>query len=177
MIRKAISADINRINCIYQLIHDQEEKGVVSIGWQREVYPTEDTIIEALDHDDMYVLVDNDEIVAAARINQEQVSEYKNCKWKYEASNNEVMVIHTLVVDPSKERKGYGRQFIDFYERYALSHGCKYLRMDTNEINIRARRLYKSLGFNERGIVQCNFNGIKDVNLVCLEKKLKDTIL
>jgi len=32
--------------------------------------------------------------------------------------------------------------------------------------------LYKRLGYREAGIVPCVFNGIPDVMLVCLEKKL-----
>ncbi|MBR2471294.1 MAG: hypothetical protein IKB55_01285, partial [Clostridia bacterium] len=59
-----------------------------------------------------------------------------------------------------------------FYEQYALSQGCPYLRMDTNEKNIRARAMYKKLGFEEIGIVPCDFNGIPGIGLVLFEKKL-----
>ena len=45
--------------------------------------------------------------------------------------------------------------------------------MDTNVINSAARAMYKKLGFWETGIVDCIFNGISDVGLVLLEKKLK----
>ena len=38
--------------------------------------------------------------------------------------------------------------------------GCPYLRMDTNEKNAAARRLYARLGYKEIGIVDCEFNGI-----------------
>lgn len=43
------------------------------------------------------------------------------------------MVLNTLVIDPSKNGKEYGRVFIKFYEEYALKNNCKYLRIDTNE--------------------------------------------
>ena len=42
--------------------------------------------------------------------------------------------------------------------------------MDTNEKNTRARSLYAKLGCNEADIVGCAFNGIRGINLVCLEK-------
>ena len=64
------------------------------------------------------VLVDNEEIVAAARINQEQGEEYRCAAWKYDAEDEEVMVLHTLVVLPESGGKGYGRAFVDFYENY-----------------------------------------------------------
>ena len=60
-----------------------------------------------------------------------------------------------------------------FYEKYALSRHCTVLRIDTNAINSAARRLYAKLGYREADIVPCVFNGIPDVNLVLLEKKLK----
>ena len=61
---------------------------------------------------------------------------------------------------------------MDFYEQYALSHNCHYLRMDTNAINQRARTLYKKLGYQEVGIVPTAFNGIENVQLVLLEKRI-----
>ena len=60
------------------------------------------------------------------------------------------------------------------YEDYARAHGCHYLRMDTNERNRTARALYAKLGYREPGIVDCAFNGIPEVRLVCLEKTLTD---
>lgn len=111
-------------------------------------------------------------IVAAGRLNQRQEDSYAEAKWEYDAAEAEVMVLHTLVVSPREENRGRGKAFVRFYEDFARKHGCKYLRMDTNEKNSRARRFYKNMGYKEVGIVPCVFNGIKGVPLVCLEKKL-----
>lgn len=87
-------------------------------------------------------------ICATARINQEQVLEYADGNWLYsDASDDEIMVLHTLVVDPQIAGHGYGKAFVSFYEQYAKEHNCPYLRMDTNEINAAARRFYAKLGF------------------------------
>ncbi|MBU5464998.1 GNAT family N-acetyltransferase [Anaerotignum sp. MSJ-24] len=173
MIRKGTKDDIKAVAEIYSRIHDMEEAGKVTIGWVRAIYPTQKTAEDALAKDELFVLEDCGEVVAAAKINREQVPEYADCKWENDAPDDEVMVLHTLVVDPLKGGKGYGTQFVDFYEKYALENGCKYLRMDTNEKNANARKLYKKLGYKEPGIVPCVFNGIDGVQLVCLEKTLK----
>lgn len=173
-IRKAVREDIPEITKIYDHIHDREEAGVSSIGWVRSIYPTEQTAWEALAKGDLFVLEDGNGIAAAARINQEQVPEYADCPWEFDAPEEEVMVLHTLVVEPSESGKGYGSEFVRFYEEYARKHGCLYLRMDTNKINSAARRLYAKLGYQEPGIVPCTFNGIPGVQLVCLEKKLDE---
>ena len=176
MIRKATAADIAGVTEIYDKILDREEAGISHIGWIKGVYPTEKTAVDALAKGTLFVMEDIDskggKIAAAAKIDHEQVPVYKDCKWEYAADDNEVMVLHTLVVDPEEGGHGYGRMFVKFYEEYALEHGCRYLRIDTNEKNTVARSMYKKLGYKEVGIVPCVFNGIPDVNLVCIEKKL-----
>lgn len=172
MIRKATIEDIDQIVKIYEHIHDEIELGKVDIGWIRGVYPTKQTALSAIENQDMFVEEDNGVIVAAAKINQEQVDDYTKASWQYDVDNDQVMVLHTLVVDPYIKSQGYGTQFVSFYEDYALQHGCHYLRMDTNAKNKKARSLYKKLGYQEISIVPCIFNGIPDVQLVCLEKKI-----
>lgn len=171
-VQKAQKSDIDGIEKIYDRIHDSEEQGLSTIGWIRGVYPTRKTAEAALERGDLFVMVDEGNVVAAAVINQAQVYEYKDAAWKHAAEDREVMVLHCLVVDPLKGGKGYGRAFVAYYEDYAKQHGCPALRLDTNVKNTRARKLYHTLGYEEVGIVKCVFNGIPNVQLVCLEKYL-----
>lgn len=175
MIRKGRGTDIPRVAAIYDRILTEEEAGRASIGWVRGVYPTEETAREALDRGELFVLEEDGRILAAAKINQEQAPKdaYAHAPWRYaEVPEEEVMVLHTLVVDPAQAGKGAGSAFVAFYEDYAREHGCAYLRMDTNAKNRVARRLYAHLGYWEAGVMPCSFNGIEGVELVCLEKKL-----
>ena len=172
MFRKAEEKDLDRISEIFDEIHTEEEAGRAQIGWVRSIYPTRKTAETALALGDMFVEEIDGKIVACARINQEQVAEYVNAKWNYDAPSEEVMVLHTLVVSPKESGKGYGPKFVDIYEQYAMEHNCRYLRMDTNARNVRARALYKKLGYTEADIVESFFNGIAGVQLVCLEKTL-----
>lgn len=61
---------------------------------------------------------------------------------------------------------------MQYYEQYDQEKGCTNLRMDTQEKNRAARSLYHRLGYEEVGVVPCDFNGIKDISLVLLEKKI-----
>lgn len=169
-IRRAKKVDIDSIEKIYESIHDGEERGLTTIGWIRNIYPTRKTAEDALNRNDLFVMVDDNKIVAVAVINQIQVDEYKYAAWKHSAKDDEIMVLHGLAVDPCQKGKGYGRAFVAFYENYAKEHKCPALRMDTNVRNSRARSLYQSLGYEEIGTVKCVFNGIPNVELVCLEK-------
>ena len=170
-IRKAMQADVPAVAGIYDRILLKEEAGQVTIGWLRGVYPTEQTARAALAADDLFVMEADGVICATARINQVQVPEYRNADWRYaDVPENEIMVLHTLVVDPAVKGKGYGTAFVRFYEDMGRETGRSCLRIDTNARNTPARALYARLGYTEAGIVAGTFNGIPGVELVCLEK-------
>ena len=170
MIRKADPSDLSAIAAIYSAINDEEEAGRMCVGWIRGVYPTAGTAREAIAAGDMFVLEEEGRVVASARINQVQMPAYRDVRWRYPASDDRVMVLHTLTVAPAEGGKGYAGQFLEFYERYALANGCPCLRIDTNEKNAVARRMYSRRGYIESGIIPTVFNGIPGVNLVCMEK-------
>lgn len=171
-IRKAKETDIKAVAQIYSDIHTAEEQGEVTIGWVRGVYPTEQTAKDALARKDLFVMEDDGKVVGTAVINQRQVDVYAQASWEYDAEDEEVMVLHTLVISPKAKGKGYGKAFVAYYEEYAKEHNCPYLRMDTNERNTNARKLYKKLGYREIDVLPCDFNGIDSVNMVLLEKCL-----
>lgn len=175
IIRKATPMDIDGIERVYDAIHD-DPNGSAVIGWQKGVYPVRKTAADAVARGDMYVMVEDEIadscVVGAAILNNVQLSEYYDADWRQPASDNEVLVMHTLVIDPACSGKGYGRSFAQFYEELARSKGCLALRIDTNERNTRARALYASLGYEEIGMIPCEFNGIPGVHLVLLEKVL-----
>ena len=171
-IRKAKKSDLDAVTRIYDAQHTAEEAGRSSVGWIRGVYPTRATANEALLRGDLFVLCEDGIVRGAAIINQVQVDVYNGAPWEFEESDNQVCVLHTLVIDPQASGRGLGTHFVAFYENWAKKHGCPELRMDTNARNMSARRLYKRLGYREIGIVPTTFNGIPDVDLVLLEKNL-----
>ena len=171
-IRKAKAADIESVVRIYGSIHDAEGEGRYVIGWKRGVYPTKETAEAALERGDLYVAEYNGQIYAAAIINGNELPEYKDGNWETDATDEEVLVLHTLVVDPESPVKGIGGEFVRFYEELARKRGCKSLRIDTQSKNLNARNFYPKFGFKEVGIVKCDFCGCGMVDLVLLEKKL-----
>ena len=170
--REAEEKDIEKIVQIYDDIHSAEENGLFEIGWVRYIYPVKATAEAALSRGDLFVLEDNGKICGSAVINKIQAPEYRFGNWRFDVPDDCVTVLHTLVISPKEAGKGYGKQFVAFYERFAESNNAPFLRIDTNEKNHRARAMYKKLGYTEVGIVKCQFNGIKDIGLVLLEKCL-----
>lgn len=172
MFRKARLSDLDAVCSIYDAIHNAEESGHTTTGWVRTIYPTRTTALQAIRSGDLFVLEQQSRIVASARINQIQGEEYKLARWSSDTDDSKVMVLHTLTVHPEYSGRGFGTRFVAFYEDYALRRSCTCLRLDTNERNTAARALYKKLGYSERSVVPCVFNGIAGIRLVCLEKLL-----
>ena len=172
MIRKAVYPDVDAVAGIYDALHGLEESGAVTVGWIRGVYPTRATALDALQRGDLFVFEDGGAVLAAAVINRIQMDAYRGAPWKYPADDSRVCVLHTLVVSPSAFGRGIGTRFVRFYESYAAGHQWPELRMDTNARNLRARAMYRGLGYTETAVVPTVFNGIPGVDLVLLEKNL-----
>lgn len=173
--RKATSEDIPAIAGLYEEIHSREEAGETTTGWLRDVYPVRETAELSVERGDMFVQEDEEgHILGTGIINQIQVDVYSDGNWQYSARDDEIMVLHTLVISGKVKRSGLGGEFLKFYEDYALEHGCRFLRLDTNARNAAARAFYKKHGYDEIGIVPTVFNGIPGVNLVLLEKRIND---
>lgn len=171
-IRHAVASDVDRINEIYEKILAAGESGRDVVGWVRGGYPTRDTALLALDRGDLFVYEEDGPVEASGIINQKQMDSYAQGAWKIAAAPKEVMVLHTLVVDPEASGRGIAHAFVSFYEQYARDAGCRVLRIDTQEKNAPARSLYHKLGFSEADILDCDFNGIPGIRLVLLEKGL-----
>lgn len=158
------------MEALYSEIHDAEAHRIITTGWLRDVYPVRSTAEAAIRRDDLFVMEEAGRVIGTAVINKLQVDVYDGADWQFEASPDKVCVLHTLVISPALSGRGYGTEFIRFYEDYARLNGCTELRMDTNARNLGARRLYAKLGYREIGIVPTVFNGIPGVQLVLLQK-------
>ena len=109
IIRKSVSKDIEAVVSIYDKIHMAEEKGEVVIGWKRDIYPTRKTAEDAIERDDLFVMEEDGVVFGSGIINKEQVDVYEEAKWKYKAKLEEIVVLHTLVIDSDKNEKDLER--------------------------------------------------------------------
>ena len=100
VIRKATINDIDAVEKMYDDIHTAEENGKQTTGWIRGVYPVRATAEMALKRDDLFVLEEAGKIYGTGIINKVQVDSYSKGRWKHEVVDNQVCVLHTLVISP-----------------------------------------------------------------------------
>ena len=169
MIRKATPGDIEAVEQIYTELLTFEKNGVSYSNWQLGIYPTEETARKAMEEETLFVLEEEGEICASIILNQEQADFYNDIPWRYEAAPNEVFVIHTLCVPPSRSGKGYATALIDFTKEYAAGEGAKVIRLDTYAGNEPAKTLYQKKGFRIAGCCESVLEGLIPEELVLLE--------
>ena len=107
MFRKAEADDIEAVCRLYDSVHSAEESGLLTIGWKRGVYPTDETVRKAFAAGELFVGYDDGILVAAGVINQRQVDAYAGAPWSEDVPDSGVMVLHTLAVLPSASRRGF----------------------------------------------------------------------
>ena len=172
MIRKATWSDLDAVEQLYNELHDAKEAGLIPVIWVRGVYPSRATAFSALERNDLFVMEEDGKIVGSGIINRIQNDFYASVQWRYSVPDEQVCVLHTMGISPSEFGKGHAGAFLDFYEAYAVQHGCTELRIDTNVNNHVARGMYRRRGYEEVGAVPTVFNGIPGVSLILLEKHL-----
>lgn len=175
LIRKATSLiEVENVAKIYDRIHDQEESGIVSIGWKSGIYPTMQTALHAFDNDTLFVMCLNDRVIASAIINQVQPEEYSTVEWQYQSGKKKVGVLHTLVVHPEFTGQGLGKTFVAYFESYCRDMEYEVVRLDTQVKNTRPFNLYPKLGYRLAAIKLVPFQDVyEEIELAIFEKSLK----
>ena len=141
MIRKAILKDVNSIEDTYNEHFQYELNHTAFTVFKKGVYPTKDDAERAIYAGALFVYEEN------GTIDKVQPIEYATIPWKEKLSEDEVMVIHLLMVRPSMSGKGIASSLIKFATELAQKNSCRALRLDTGSQNIPALSLYQKNGF------------------------------
>lgn len=172
MTRKALREDIEKIANLYNEILDFEATNGSYSNWVKGVYPTKSTAQAGFEDGNLYVIEDNGEICASIILNHIQPEVYGKIHWKYLAEDENVLVIHTLSVNPHKAGKGYGGELVNFAFKKAAELGCTSVRLDTYAANFPAATLYKDCGFRYAGTAFSVLNGVIPEMQIFFEKRI-----
>lgn len=78
-------------------------------------------------------------------------------KWNIEASDND-LVIHRIAVSNKFRGKGCAKTLMNFAKKYAESHNCKSIKVDTHRANLPMQNLLINSGYTYQGIIDLNRN-------------------
>ena len=160
MIRKATFDDIELIEDTYNEHFKHEMKHGAFTIFKKGIYPTRKDAERAVNHGTLYVYEENNSIAGSMIVDKVQPAEYRKITWGQTFANNEVMVIHLLMVRPSKAGKGIATALIRYAMELAKNNSCRALRLDTGSQNIPALSLYKKLGFQIAATASMNVGSV-----------------
>ena len=145
MIRAGNISDINTIlnitkSCAAHMI----QNGIYQ--WN-EHYPDKSSFVNDAENNDLYVDVENEEIIACISLCIKMDEVYMPITWKTKNQNN--LYIHRLAVHPDFQKKGVGKNLMDFAENYAREKLYKSIRLDTFSNNKRNLKFYESRGYQQ----------------------------
>ncbi|MGM0125692.1 hypothetical protein IGI37_003091 [Enterococcus sp. AZ194] len=143
-IKVAAISEYTLVEALYYAIIEQKDS---LIGWEKDVYPSKESLIQFIKEKELLLGIENNEIVAAMVLNHACNKEYQEVEWTTEAKNHEVIIVHMLGVHPRFKGKGYAKQMIYQAIDYARKNNQKAIRLDVLEGNIPAENLYTGLGF------------------------------
>lgn len=147
MIRNAALRDLAQIEDTYNEHFRYEEEHGAFTRFKKGVYPTKKDAEKAIKAGAMYVYEENQTIDGSVIIDKVQPEEYDRIPWSGVFSRDEVMVIHLLMVRPSRKGNGIATALLRYAMEFAKSHSCKAIRLDTGRQNIPAVSLYQKSGF------------------------------
>lgn len=140
--------------------------------WVYKEYPTESSVREMTEAGFQFVCIDAGRIVGAFVLNDGPQGAYEKAAWSRQLPQGEYMVCHTLATEPSHQKRGIGRQIVEYCIEYARKQNYKAIRLDVVPDNLPAKKLYEKCGFTyigdvdlERGLPEIPLFSMYELNL------------
>ena len=135
-IRLAYDKDINKVIEFYKLVSDDKNN---KARWHYGLYPTDEDLIEDINNNELYLLLEDENIVSAAVLKMKEDEIYKDINWK----KHNPAVIHLLATLTSKKHQGYGRKLLIYLIEEAKNNKKDSVHLDIVPDNDDARRIYR----------------------------------
>lgn len=146
-IRLGSEADTDELEQLYDCINDHLSETVNYPGWRKGLYPVRQTAEAGIQEGSLYVAVWENQIVGSMILRHTPEPAYLPVTWTMNLEYEEVLVIYTFVVHPEYSGQGVGRELLEFASKVGIQSNIKALRLDVNNDNIPAIRLYEKCGF------------------------------
>ena len=156
-IRKAVEADLECIERLYEDACDYLETHRNYPGWKKGIYPARCDAEKGLMENALYVAQTGKRIVGTLMLKHEPEEGYKNGKWLTADDYEHIYVVYTLAVHPGYLKCGVGTELLQFAEQAAREEECVSLRLDVVKDNVPAERLYQKCGYQFVGTVSLGY--------------------
>lgn len=135
---------------------DREEAGQGATNWKCGVYPTRETARRAQEAGWLYVKEDGRGRHLREHDPQSRAAALlPDADWQVAAAPENVLVLHTLCVDPACAGRGIGREVVRFALSHARETGMRAVRWTPSRATPRRGRCTRGWGSTSRGAPTC----------------------
>lgn len=153
-IKIAEKDDFQRVRNFYSTLIDNIGDYNFSFGWKKDIYPSQEFLLDSINNYELYYGELENQIISSMIVNNKYNKEYNDVKWLTDASDDELLVIHTLGVDPRFAGKGFAKEMVHSVIDMGRKKGLKSIRLDVLEGNTPAEKSYTKIGFQYRSTMQ-----------------------
>lgn len=157
-IRKCEQRDVGLVGAFYDKVVAYLVQNINYPKWTYKEYPSEKSVLNAVQKGHQYMCIDNGEIIGAFVLNDDPQGQYENATWSKSLKRGEYMVCHSLASDPAVKGKGVGTEMVQYCIECAKKQGYQSIRLDVVPDNMPAKRLYEKCGFQYIGDVDLERN-------------------
>ncbi len=150
------------MSLIGRVIARQSKEGIEQ--WD-DIYPDAVTFARDIGNFCQRGLFSDGNLIGIMSLNEYQDREYSEVSW--ELADPCPLMLHRLALDPDWQGKGLAQLMMHYAEEYARANGYASIRLDAYSLNPASLKLYRALGYSERGIVS-----YRKGQFICFEKIL-----
>ncbi len=121
IIIKANENQCDAVMFFYHSLIDGMQNSLYKIGWKKDIYPSPEFIQNSIANEELYIGMENSEIIAAMILNHQYNDGYKKFHWQTNAKENEITVIHALGIHPTHFGKGYAKLMVKKHSKLRLT--------------------------------------------------------
>lgn len=123
-------------------------------------FPPDDMVKNAITKENLFVGIEENQIVAAYIMNHARDESYHTVKWLIDANDDETVVLHALRVLPEYGGRGYAKRLVQHAIDTAKARKQKSIRLDCIAGNDIPQKMYMSFGFQYIDTVEITYADI-----------------
>lgn len=176
MIKKGTLAELKDIKAIYDDARNLFKSKGINQWLDLDGYPNENSIIDDINNDQLYVKVYKGVIVGVISLQKAKEKAYEVINDGSWLNDDEYYVIHRIAIKDGYYGMGFAKELMLFCEDEAIKDGVFNIKVDTRDDNIMMSSLLEKLGYRKCGIIYLLRKNMTDNKRVAYQKILKNNI-
>ncbi len=165
--RRLTKTDLPQVIAFYKDTCDHQQFDQYSPDWTWGVYPSEQSLEESFNDLFIGAFDDDGTLLGAGILTKGEDPDYPSEAWKIPATDDQIAILHLLVVGPAARGKGVASGLLAQLKQVAKEAGAIVIHLDVIDGNPPADALYQKNGYQlaKRVVIDYEDVGRQEANL------------